>query len=148
MKDVSHTLELVVTAVLSLGLIAGPIEAQGSDQGRQMTSGWRKSVVEGVSVQLVQAYFDRAVAERIAAHVRQEQAEIDNTRYFGSASFCALSKSVANGGDVCDGRKCVARHEKDGGGIFPMTACAAIPKPSNLLSFPGSASSSSPTGKP
>jgi hypothetical protein len=36
-----------------------------------MTSGWRKSVVEGVSVQLVQAYFDRAVAERIAAHVRQ-----------------------------------------------------------------------------
>jgi hypothetical protein len=35
-----------------------------------------------------------------------EQAEIDNTRYCGSASFCALSKSVANGSDVCDG--CIA----------------------------------------
>jgi len=71
MKAVSHTIKLVMTVVLLLGLCAGQVEAQGSDQGRRMTSDWRKSVVEGVSVQIVQAYFDHAVAEKIAAHVRK-----------------------------------------------------------------------------
>lgn len=71
MKDVTRAIGRLVTAALALGLIAVPVGAQASDQGRHLTLAWRRAVVEGVSAQLVQAYFDRSVADQIATRLRQ-----------------------------------------------------------------------------
>jgi hypothetical protein len=47
------------------------VAAQPVDQDCRLTAAWRKAVVEGVSAQLVQAYFDRSVADRIAVRLRE-----------------------------------------------------------------------------
>jgi hypothetical protein len=65
-----------------------------------------------------------------------------------AATKCCCSDVTAASGEPQKSRECGPRHEKGGGGICPMTACTATPKPSNLLSFPGNASISSPTGNP
>jgi hypothetical protein len=62
--------------------------------------------------------------------------------------FIAVMEFSVQTGEPQKSRECGPRYEKDGGGICPMTVCTATPKPSNLLSFPGNASSSSPTGNP
>jgi hypothetical protein len=58
------------TAVLTVGVVVG-IVALASAQDSRMTPARRAAVVEGVSTQLIQAYFDRPAAEKIAAHVHQ-----------------------------------------------------------------------------
>jgi hypothetical protein len=57
-------------AVLTVGVVFG-IVALASAQDSRMTAARRAAVVEGVSAQLIQAYFDRPAAEKIAALVRQ-----------------------------------------------------------------------------
>ena len=56
-------------AVATLALVVGL--GHGPSQDRRMTPAWRQAVVEGVGAQLVEAYFDRAVATKIASLIRQ-----------------------------------------------------------------------------
>jgi hypothetical protein len=55
--------------IRAIGLLVAIAGAQAAQQSR-MTPAWRTAVVEGVSAQLLEAYFDKAVAGKIAAHVR------------------------------------------------------------------------------
>jgi hypothetical protein len=73
MKSASSGIPRLAAALLAFGSLAGTAVAQVSQQGRQLTPTWRSAIVEGVSTHLVQGYFDRAVAEKIAAHVRERQ---------------------------------------------------------------------------
>jgi hypothetical protein len=71
MKASTRSIQLIATIAFALGLAPGLVDAQGSAQVRRLTPVWRRTIAEGVAAQLVQAYFDRAAANRIAAHLRQ-----------------------------------------------------------------------------
>jgi len=69
---------------------AGQAAAQTAAQSDPLTPARRKSVVDGVSAQVLQAYFDRSIAERIAAHLRQR---LESAAYAGTddpAEFARL----------------------------------------------------------
>jgi hypothetical protein len=69
MKAVTRAIGLVAAVALSFGAHSGSVPPQGG-QGLRLTPAWRASVVDGVSAQIVEAYFDRDVAPKIAALVR------------------------------------------------------------------------------
>ena len=71
MKTVTRATELLTAATVALCLIPIAAGTQSSEPGRRLTSVWRSAVVEGASLQLIQAYFDRSAADKIADHVRQ-----------------------------------------------------------------------------
>jgi hypothetical protein len=85
-----RVIRFVVLTALSLGLPATPVAAQAGGQGSRMSPEWRRAVVEGASAQLVQAYFDRAIAEKIAAHLRQRLASGSYDTLDDPAEFARL----------------------------------------------------------